>query len=667
MSKPRPVQFVRMILPLLALIGFMAMAWNVTQAADPIFDDDAEVTEPVAAFTPADAEQPANAAPVAATAPPAIAEVAAIPDPPALPEDPVKNEPTPATKVTSAEPIANATKKDATTASESDGEMKETPSVAAADNEASDDEDAPSQTEVKSKTAVEEKPKVAEKSAEPSAPEMEKVGVAAASVGKVEKAKESLGQRREGDIGRNEELGYLQAKVTSQMLELEQRMYRLSEALKSLEPENASRLLIGLKYAREELIQFQMKEIQSALTTQNFRDAVVEQKQVLAKLQRLEQLLLSPDLDFQLQLERLRLMRELLKRLDDAIKEEEREKVATEKLLAKEKKLKELRERRPEEMDEKLEEEVKKLEAALAEEKFLSMRKDQANTRKTTEGISEAAVQLGDAGAAARSELIRATGSMTHAEQGLGGMSASTADPAQDEALASLKYARELLEAEAEKLLNRLRSEIKKRTLEGLAQMLEGQIAIRESTERLGPKAKEGARAVLTSIVSLATSEAKLIVIGEGLTSLVEETEFGIALPAALRSVTEAMTDVKERLGSADASEEVVAAEKLIEEDLQQLLEAMKQLPSQSDGKGGAGGGGNRERQLNRLIAELKMVRILQVRVNRDTKDVDQKRPAEVKDLTATIKNRIEAIHDRQEDVHDVTELISIERSEELQ
>ena len=67
---------------------------------------------------------------------------------------------------------------------------------------------------------------------------------------------------------------------------------------------------------REELIQLQMKEIQTALTAQNFRDAIGEQKQLLAKLQRLEQLLLSPDLDFQLQLERLRLMRDLLKRLD---------------------------------------------------------------------------------------------------------------------------------------------------------------------------------------------------------------------------------------------------------------------------------------------------------------------------------------------------------------
>jgi hypothetical protein len=171
---------------------------------------------------------------------------------------------------------------------------------------------------------------------------------------------------------------------------------------------------------------------------------------------------------------------------------------------------------------------------------------------------------------------------------------------------------------------------------------------------------------VLNSVVALAAAENKLIVIGEGLTALIEETEFGIALPAALRSITDGMTEIKERLAAADASAEVVTAEKQIEEDLQTLLDAMKQLPA----NGGDGRSGNsrsdRERQLNQIIAELKMVRMLQVRVNRDTKDVDGHRPAEAKDLPAALTRRIEALHGRQEDVHDVTERIAIERADDL-
>ena len=599
------------------------------------------------------------------------------------------------------------------------------------------------------------------------------------------KPKENLGQRKDGEVGRNEELSFLQSKVSAQMSELEERMFRLSDALKQLEPENASRLLIGLKYAREELIQLQMKEIQNSLSDLKYNDAVAEQKGLLAKLRRLEQLLLSPDLDFQLQLERLRLMRDLLRRLDAAIQEEEREQAASDRSAEAEDKLKEVRARlaalselirrqtehnrvseslfavKPQEkaaddsepadalkalatpvdspqvpsaaseadvnglmtgqsetrdMTKPLEESMKplaeagksmekateqlkgsrpnealpqqklalellkkaqeeskteerELEAIISEQKFAEMKKDQSNNRKSTDGISEAAVQLGDSGAAARTELARSSASMLNAEGSLGGRQAWSAGDSQEEAVESLKSARAKLAAESEKLLNRLRAEIKKRTIEGIIQMLEGQIVIRQSTERLGPRLKDGARTVLNSVVALATAEGKLIAVGEGLTSLVEETEFGIALPAALRSVTEGMVEIKDRLATADASADVIVAEKQIEEDLQSLLDAMKQLPS-NNGSNGNGGNGKsrseRERQLNQIIAELKMVRMLQVRVNRDTRDVDSRRPGEAKDLPTALTRRIEALQGRQEDVHDVTERIAVERANDL-
>lgn len=649
-------------------------------------------------------------------------------------------------------------------------EKKEEPKKEEPKKEDAKPEDAKKPEDVKKEEPKKEEAK--EKPPETVTLDPAKPGVAAAKMGKSEKPKENLGQRRQGDVGKNEELSFLQSKVTSQMLELEERMYRLSEALKSLEPENASRLLIGLKYAREELIQLQMKEIQTSLTSLNFQDAINEQKQLLAKLQRLEQLLLSPDLDFQLQLERLRLMKELIKRLDAAIKEEEREKELTERMAVAEKRMQEVRERiatlkqlitsqtahlkagetlfapadaekaalttdeteakeatppsaesladdqlktreqtKPlepvsasiaaagsqmesavghlknarsdhvvktqsealESLKKALKEqeaEEKKIEATLSEQRFQLARKDQSNNRKTTEGISEAAVQLGDSGAAARAELIRAGGSMSSAEGSFGGRNASAADGSQGEAIASLKYARELLNAEAEKLQNRLRSEVKKRTLEGIIEMLEGQVAILETTERLAPKVKDGARAVVTTVAGLATAEGKLIAVGEAITGLVEETEFGIALPAALRSVTEAMIEVKDRLAAVDASQDVIDSQKRIIEDLEQLLDAMKQLPSQNDSNNRSSQAGNgaerRMRQLNRLIAELKMVKMLQVRINRDTKDADEKRPKEVENLTASLKKKIEGLRDRQDDVHDVTELISVDRSEEL-
>src|SRR5690606_3160200 len=100
----------------------------------------------------------------------------------------------------------------------------------------------------------------------------------------------------------------------------------------------------------------------------------------------------------------------------------------------------------------------------------------------------------------------------------------------------------------------------KRRVLEGLTEMIEKQEAVRHATERLGPKMKDGSRQVLTAVVGLSKQEEKIIQIGDELIALVEETEFGIALPAAMRAVVQEMDEVKRSLASGDASEPVVAA-----------------------------------------------------------------------------------------------------------
>ena len=106
------------------------------------------------------------------------------------------------------------------------------------------------------------------------------------------------------------------------MTELEERMFRLSEALASLEPENASRLRLALKFSREELILHQMKETQKLLKDAQLSKAETEVRELLAKLEHLRSLLLAEDLDFQMKLARLRQMRESLGQLERIIKEE---------------------------------------------------------------------------------------------------------------------------------------------------------------------------------------------------------------------------------------------------------------------------------------------------------------------------------------------------------
>ena len=102
-------------------------------------------------------------------------------------------------------------------------------------------------------------------------------------------------------------------------------MFRLSEALASLEPENASRLRLALKFSREELILAQMKETQGLLKEAQLAKAETEARELLAKLEHLRRLLLAEDLDFQMKLARLRQMRETMAQLDRIINEEKRE------------------------------------------------------------------------------------------------------------------------------------------------------------------------------------------------------------------------------------------------------------------------------------------------------------------------------------------------------
>ncbi len=91
------------------------------------------------------------------------------------------------------------------------------------------------------------------------------------------------------------------------------------------------------------------------------------------------------------------------------------------------------------------------------------------------------------------------------------------------------------------------------------------------------------------------------------------------------------MTRVEGWLKEGDASARTIEMERRIEQDLLGLLEAMRRLPPSTPPPPGAPLPTEpraRERELNRLIAELKMIRLLQSRLNDDTTTIDQGRPA---------------------------------------
>jgi hypothetical protein len=542
-------------------------------------------------------------------------------------------------------------------------------------------------------------------------------------------------------------IGFTQENVAAQMAELEERMFRLAEALRSLEPENASRLRLALKFSREELILQQMKETQKLLREAQLSQAETEVRELLAKLEHLRRLLLAEDLDFQMKLARLRQMRETLGQLERIIKEEQRELAWSRSAIGQQAEWARVTERRKDletlvadqkavvrdlraltqadgaaareahrkrqarlreaasqlardpvfadlrppylkladphlgdavtllattdlegahaaaekgldalqnELD-RLNDRIAKTEPAVSPAEFQRFEHDQARNRAASESLAATSARLGDSGVKLQKDLIRASGSMRSAEHNL---AKTEAKPAAADQLAALKHlvkSRDELAKAVESLLVELRSELQSRILAELTEMHAMQVAIRESTAALAPRVAQGSRTALIQVAGLSQKEAELAERTEHLLALTEETEFGIALPTALRVLARAMRTAQTWLKAGDASGRTVALEERIEEDLLGLLEAMRRLPPTTPPSPGSPLPSDlraRERELNRLIAELKMIRLIQTRLNDDTIAVDHHRPEDAV-LTPALRREIAGLKDAQEEIRD--------------
>ncbi|HWE39333.1 MAG TPA: DUF4175 domain-containing protein [Isosphaeraceae bacterium] len=546
---------------------------------------------------------------------------------------------------------------------------------------------------------------------------------------------------KKSDVTDRDTIGFTQQNVAAQMTELEERMFRLSEALRSLEPENASRLRLALNFSREELILQQMKEAQKLLTEAQLANAETEARELLAKLEHLRQILLAEDLDFQMKLARLRQMREAMGQLERIIKEERRELAWSRKAIDRQAELVLLRDRKAElqklvkaqesvvadtkadpkskglrdreeavrkkaadlaadptfakldpphlgqadphlgdaltnldrgdggeavaaesraldlfkkELD-RLNDRIGETEKAVAAEEFRKFERDQAKNRGAADNLATVSARLGGSGVALQKDLIRSSGSMRDAE---GDLDKSQAKPAANDQLEALKHltkGQQGLGKAVESLLTELRAELQTRIIAELTEMHELQQAIRESTEAQVPAVRRKSRTALVLLAGLSQKESELAERTERLQALVEETEFGVALPTAMKVLGREMRQVQGKLKDGDASKPTILLEKRIEDDLLALLEAMRRLPPTTPPPPGAPlptDPNARERELNRLIAELKMIRLLQVRLNDDTTGVDKDRPGAAA-LPPEIRREIEALEKGQEEIRD--------------
>jgi len=428
------------------------------------------------------------------------------------------------------------------------------------------------------------------------------------------------------------------------MEELQNRMFRLAELTREAEPDDAAKLLMAVRSARQQLILEQMRDNLNLLHTKDFTHAVDDQTKIIAKLEELKKLLTSGVGDLEMLLEKLRALDQSIKKLDAATTEEKRQSTASGKLA---------------------DQQPKPAAAKPADPKPLeSLKQDQQQNRKATDNIAQAVKSLGGSAAAAGATLGTASQSMSMAEGALGSGKPSDAQTQQKDAVASMQEARKQLNEERDKVMAAVEKLVRKQIVMNLTEMLERQKSVRAGTELAVQHAKSNsgslAPADQTKVRQLGETETSMVRIADQTIDLIEQTHFSVALPPALKRVQQKMAVIAATLDDSHADAPLVQSEIAVERDLQDLLDTFKELaaskvvPGQCNCKG----------DHNKLEAELKVVRMMQMRVNEDTLDVEGQRAKVIvaADLPANVnpmlRDKILTVRDGQSEVKGALEKI---------
>ncbi|QDT49681.1 hypothetical protein Pan258_37360 [Symmachiella dynata] len=194
----------------------------------------------------------------------------------------------------------------------------------------------------------------------------------------------------------------------------------------------------------------------------------------------------------------------------------------------------------------------------------------------------------------------------------------------QTDAIAKLQQAKERLE----EILRQLREEERERMLTKLEdrfqQMLAVQILIYDNTVPLG-KIPEDQRETrhISKAKELARKEAELALEAEKALTLLKDEGSSVAFPEAVEQMRDDMRTVMTRLEAAQVGELTQGIEQDIIETLEELVEALQREIEQGKTKPQDQKKQQQQKQKEELLnklAELKMLRSLQLRINRGTK-----------------------------------------------
>ena len=237
-----------------------------------------------------------------------------------------------------------------------------------------------------------------------------------------------------------------------------------------------------------------------------------------------------------------------------------------------------------------------------------------------------------------------------------------------EEAVAEQREAeRELREAieELERILRQLREEEIERSLVDvetrLRRMLDLQRAVREQTEKLGNlTGDERERTLEIQANKLSIEQTKVVMEGQRALLLLQDEGSSTAFPEALEQVNADAQSVSKKLAEANVSSATQSIEDEIIGALEEMLESLKQVQKKREEKKKQQSQQQQQQSdpddqpLVDSIAELKLLKTLQMRVNRRTQSLNQE-DIVGQVVEASLQQELAALAQRQQKIHEVT------------
>lgn len=473
-----------------------------------------------------------------------------------------------------------------------------------------------------------------------------------------------------------------QAIVRDRVARLEDRMFQISQALKKAEPEKAAQLIQTLGASRSLLIRQKMDEIARKLQSNEYSDAVDEQKEISADLQVLLKMLLEDPDKLEDRREEIDRLEAIQKNLNEIIKEQSKEKRDAEAAARENGRLPPASQPSSQSAESAGDESVPELgkqsqsQKATAEKtrKLLDKmkkpskespkkdkdhgkdkEKDKPKDKDGRQGGGQPQDGQQQETTPGTQDVDEAVPSQEGAAQKLDAKDPKGASEKQAKALEKLEQARKALEEK----LQQLRKEQQEQLLAALESrfraMLTRQLECNKATTRLSDVGKENwSRSDQLELVDLSQKEKWVSEEADKALFILKEEGTTVIFPQIAEQVRDDARDVSDRLASADAGDSVRATQEAIAQTLKELLEAIEKKQSESDSD--AGEGETPEPGPQPLLpgsAELKLLRACQLRVNQATLQAQKDQSKENADLRE-LEVRLQKLAQRQQQVHDM-------------